>query len=79
MPQQLRIYIFMDQGSESARYVAAAEHDGSEIRRIAKYGGPEVVEGLFKAMVSWLGSRRVRFPGPLLDAALFAQLASQRN
>lgn len=62
MKQRIRINIFMDQESESMRYVAQAERDGRELHRISRYGGDEAVEDVFQAMLEWLNARGCDLP-----------------
>lgn len=57
MQGRIRINISMDQVSESMQYVAQAERDGREMHSISRYGGSEVVEDLFQAMIKWLSAR----------------------
>ena len=51
----MEIYIGLDHTSESLRYVARARtSDGRQQHEIGKYGGPEVVEELFREMAAWV-------------------------
>ena len=59
---QTRIYVQMDHASESMRYIATATRNGEVLHEIAKYGGPEIGENLFRALSEWLEQNGYKSP-----------------
>ena len=52
----------MDHASESSRYIATATGNGEFLHEIAKYGGPEIRENLFRDLSKWLEQNGYQSP-----------------
>lgn len=50
-----RIELQLDQNSESTKWIVTIRQDGKSLKRVERYGGPEICDALVRSAVEWLG------------------------